>query len=183
MKLIQRELYDQVESRTAAARDRITAMVRPLDPSKLAEHPEPGAWSVGQVLEHLCITFDLMEKSGRAAASRARADAGAPLREWHSSWFGGFIAKSLIRPKPVSAPAAFRPGPTPRGGVLEAMRSLDQALLQLMQDTKQLDWVAVRVKSPALPRWAPSYNLGDAFYIHTVHIERHAGQIERLLSS
>ena len=101
MRQIQRELYQQLRTELVASRERIMAMVRPIDSARLNEHPEPNGWSVGQVLEHLCKSNDLYEKPVLQLLSRTPQDAGAATREWKSSFVGGMIAKSLSNPKPI----------------------------------------------------------------------------------
>jgi hypothetical protein len=183
MRLIQRDLYQQVRSQSIAMRERITDLARPLDGDRLLQRPASNAWSVGEVLEHLCVTEGLLAERTRSAMASARADAAAPLREWKSTMLGGFIASSLENPRKVKAPSVFRPVGTPRPGVLEAFRALQHAVVQMMDDAQQLDWRAVRIGSPALPSWAPKYNLGDVFRIHAVHTARHAGQIGRIVAA
>lgn len=182
MHLVQQELHKQLRAEAHATRERIAAMVRPLDPSKIHEHPEPTGWSVGQVLEHLCIADERYEASLAALLLSARPDAGAPVREWKSSFIGGLIAGSLLKPKPLNAPKVFRPGPTPRNGVVEALLARELHFVTIMDDAASFDWRALRIRSPALPSWAPTMNLGDGFRIHIVHLTRHSRQIERLVS-
>lgn len=183
MRMIQRELYEQLRKEASASRERIAAMVRPLDSAKLNEHPEPEAWSVGQVLEHLCRADELYAKPMAELLLRTQRDAAAPTREWKSSFIGGLIAGSLINPKPIKrGPGAFRPGPTPRNGVIEAFHAGEMRFAQAMDDALQYDWRKIRIGSPALPSWAPKMNLGDGFRIHVVHVTRHGRQIERLIS-
>lgn len=182
MRQIQRDLYQQLRTELVASRERIMDMVRPVDPSRLNEHPEPNGWSVSQVLEHLCKSSELYERPLLQLLSRTAADAGAAAREWKTSFIGGMIAKSLIDAKPIKrGPRAFRPGPTPRNGIVQAFHDGELRFLQVMDDSQQYDWRAVRIGSPALPSWAPKMNLGDGFRIHTVHLTRHARQIERLV--
>jgi DinB superfamily len=183
MQMIQRDLYEQLRKEAIASRERIATMVRPLDPAKLNEHPEPDGWSVGQVLEHLCRSDEPYAIRMAQLLSRTRPDAGAATREWKSSWIGSMIASSLINPKPIKrGPRVFRPGPTPRNGVVEAFHAGEMRFLQAMDDALQYDWRAIRIGSPALPSWAPKMNLGDGFRIHVVHVTRHSRQIERLVS-
>jgi hypothetical protein len=183
MRMIQRDLYEQLRPEAIATRDRNMSMVRPVDPAKLNEHPEPNGWSVGQVLEHLCRANELYEAPMAKLLLHTRADAGAATREWKTSFIGGMIAGSLINPKPIKrGPRSFRPGPTPRNGVVEAFHAGEMRFLQGMDDALQYDWRAVRIGSPALPRWAPKMNLGDGFRIHVVHVTRHARQVERVIS-
>jgi len=181
MRLQQRVLHEQLRAEATASREKIAAMVRPLDSSKLNEHPEPKGWSVGQVLEHLCISDELYEEPFNALLRNSRQDAGAPARDWKSSFIGGLIAKGLTNPARLKAPKVFRPGPTPRNGVVEALLARETRFVQAMDAAASFDWRALRIASPALPSWAPKMNLGDGFRIHTVHVTRHARQIERLV--
>jgi hypothetical protein len=183
MRMIQRDLYKQLREEAIASRERIASMVRPIDLARLNEHPEPNGWSVAQVLEHLCKGNDLYEKPMATLLSKTPLDAGAVGREWKSSFVGGLIAESLLKPKPIKrGPRAFQPGPTPRNGVAEAFHDGELRFLQAMDSGLSYDWRAVRIGSPALPSWAPKMNLGDGFRIHVVHVTRHARQIERLAS-
>src|SRR5258708_2329853 len=182
MRLQQRELHKQLRDESVATRDRIAAMLRPLDPSKLNEHPEPEGWSVGQVLEHLCRADELYDAPVAAVMRDARPDAGAPTREWKSSFIGGLIAGTLLGAKPVKGPRVFRPGPTPRNGVVEQLLARELSFVTAMDDAATYDWRALRIGSPALPSWAPKMSLGDGFRIHVVHVTRHSKQIARLIA-
>ena len=183
MRMIQRDLYEQLCKEAIASRERIAAMVRPLNAAKLNEHPEPDGWSVGQVLEHLCRADELYAVPMAQLLSRTRPDAAAAAREWKSSLVGGLIASSLSNPKPLKrGPRAFRPGPTPRNGVAESFLTGEKRFERAMDDALGYDWRAIRIGSPALPSWAPKMNLGDGFRIHVVHVTGHGRQIERLIS-
>jgi hypothetical protein len=181
MRLLQRELYQQLRAESIATRERIAAMVRPLDPSMIAEHPEPEGWSVGQVFEHLVLADELYDEPFAALIRKSRPDAGAPAREWKPSLIGGLIASGLLNPKKLKGPKVFRPGPTPRNGVVEALLARELKFVQAMDDVASYDWRALRIGSPALFSWAPKMNLGDGFRIHVVHVTRHSRQIERLV--
>jgi len=157
-------------------------MVRPLDPSKINEHPEPDGWSVGQVLEHLCVADGRYEAPLAALLHRSRKDAAAPAREWKPSFIGGMIAGSLLKPRPLKSPKVFQPGPTPRNGVVEALIAREMSFVEAMDGAQHYDWRALRISSPALPSWAPKMNLGDGFRIHIVHLTRHSHQVERLVN-
>ena len=181
MRLPQQDLYKQLRAESIATRERIAAMVRPLDPSKLNEHPEPKGWSVGQVLEHLVVADELYDEPAAALMRSSRPDPSAPAREWKSSFIGGLIAGGLLNPKPLKGPKVFRPGPTPRNGVVEALLGRELKFVQAMDAAASYDWRALRIGSPALPSWAPKMNLGDGFRIHVVHVTRHSRQIARLI--
>lgn len=180
MRMIQRDLQKQLSSQIHSTRQRIEAAARPLDGAQLVERSEPGGWSVGQVLEHLCITAEMYEEPTHALVRTARPDATAPGREWKSSLLGGLIAGSLAKPGKIKAPKVFQPGPTPRNGVLEAFLANDTKVSSAMVEATLLDWRALRMKTPVLPGFFPKINLGDSFRIYAVHITRHAKQIERV---
>lgn len=181
MRVIQRELQSQVRTQAVAARDRIDALVRPLTPAQLDAHPEPNGWSVAQVLEHLCLAGELMEAPAAEMLRTARKDHDAATREWKPSLIGGMIASSLINPKPLKGPKVFRPGPTPRAGIVDAWHAGEQRFLTDLDGAGDFDWLRLRIRSAAMPAWAPKMNLGDGFRIHAVHIDRHSHQIERLV--
>jgi hypothetical protein len=181
MQLPQRDLQQQVKAQSLATRGHIVGLVRGLDGGKLHQHPEPSGWSVGEVLEHLCISDELYDPRIRTLMASARPDAGAPARDWKPSFFGNLVAGMLEKPGKMKAPRKFQPGPTPRNGVLDAYVAGDQSVLELMDHASSLDWKALRIGTPALPAFMPKFNLGDVFRIHAVHTARHAKQIERLV--
>jgi hypothetical protein len=176
----QRDLHQQLRAESIATRERLAAMLRPLDASRINEHPEPEGWSVAQVLEHLCVADELAVPLVDAVLRGAGPDAGAAARDWKPSFVGGLIAASLLKPKPLSGPKVFRPGPTPRNGVVEEFLAREMNFANTMDVAAPFDWRALRVRSAALPKWAPKTNLGDSFRIHVIHVSRHAKQIERV---
>ena len=75
--MLQRDLQHALHTRTLALIDRIASLARPLDPERLVRRPPNGGWSVGHVLEHLCVTSELYEPPIRALLRSARPDAAA----------------------------------------------------------------------------------------------------------
>ncbi len=182
MATTQRQLLEDLRARHLATHERIMKAVKPLDPARLMQRPEPNAWSVGVVLEHLCVTDDAYAPAMTSGLGGARTDAAAPAREWTPTLVGGWLAKFLAKSGKLPAPKTFQPGPTPRNGVIEAFVQREHAALAMMEDCASLDWRAVRVGSPAMPTWFPTMNLGDVFTVRAVHVNRHAGQIDRVIA-
>ena len=180
MRIIQRDLHAQLRAEAVQARDRIAALVRPLNAAQINEHPEPKGWSVAEVIEHLLVADERSVAPAMEVMRTARPDAAAPAREWKPSFLGGLIASSLEKPRKLKAPRVFQPGPA-RGGAAEALVARETEFVTAMDNAASLDWRALRVRSGALPTWAPKMNLGDGFRIHVVHVKRHALQIERLV--
>lgn len=181
MRLPQRDLHVQLRDECIASRERIAALVRPLDAARLHEHPEPEGWSVGQVLEHLLASDEAYAGPFSALMRSAPRDAGAAARDWKPTLIGGLIAGSLQKPRKFKSPKIFQPGPTPRNGVVEAFIANERKFVEVMDNSSSYDWRKLRLGSPALPSWMPKMNLGDGFRIHTVHLTRHSRQIERLV--
>ena len=180
MRTIQKELHQKLRAEAIASRERIALTVKPLNEAQLNEHPEPAGWSIAQVLEHLILGDELYEAPFAGVIRGARPDAGAPAREWKSSFIGGLIAGAILKPKPMKAPKVFDPGPTPRHGTAQAFLNREMSFVKTMDDAANYDWRALRIGSPALPKWMPKMNVGDGFRIHVVHATRHSRQIERL---
>jgi hypothetical protein len=176
--MLQRDLQHDLQARTLALRDRVAALARPLDPERLVRRPADGGWSVGHVLEHLCVTSELYEPPIRALLRESRPDAAAPLREWKPSLVGRLMVRRFEHPKRMSSPRGMTPAVTPRGGVVERLLGHLDVLDGLVDDSAGFDWRRLRMRSPVVPLLR--FNLGDAFLMLLVHAERHAGQMERV---
>jgi hypothetical protein len=183
MRLPQRDLHDRLRTEALSNHQRVAALARSLDPEQLVRRPQSAGWSVGEVLQHLCVSDELYRKPLLALVSRARPDAGAPAREWKPTIAGNLLASMLENPRRMKAPRSFRPGPTPRPGVVEDFLARDSRMIELMDTAATLDWRALRMASPALPLPILRFNLGDVFRIHVVHVRRHLGQMERVVQS
>ena len=179
--MLQRDLYQELRTEAIETRERIAALVRPLDAARLNEHPEPKGWSIAEVLEHLMVADELYEEPFRALLQKSRPDAGAAAREWKPTRIGGWIANALVAPKKLKAPPAFRLRRAPRNGVVETFLARELQFVQAMDDAVRYDWNALKLRSPAMDFWfVPKMNIGDGFRIHVVHLTRHSNQIARL---
>jgi uncharacterized membrane protein len=184
--MLQRDLQQTLRTRTLATRDEVARIARPLDPERLHRRPPDSGWSVGQVLEHLCVSAEIYEAPLQALLRTARVDAAAPLREWKPTAFGRMLVGSLAAPRKLSTPKSMTPSLTPRAAVLEAFLGMHAALVTRIDHAATFDWRALRLSSPAVPRLLrplARLNLGDVFNVFVVHAERHARQIERVVAT
>ena len=179
MQMIQRDLHAELRREAIELREQLAGLLRPLNAAQFNEHPEPKGWSIGEVVEHLLVADERSSAPAMEAIRTARADAAAPLRPWKSTFLGGLIAGSLEKPQKLKAPRVFQPAGT-RNGAVEALLAREAEFVTAIDNAASLDWRALRVRSGALPPFAPKMNLGDAFRIHVVHVRRHTAQIERL---
>ena len=183
MPLLQRDLHEQLRTESTSLHQRVATAARSLDPEQLVRRPSGGGWSVGEVLEHLCLADENYAKPVATLIHRAHLDAGAPMREWRPTMLGKFIVSALEKPRPMKAPRKFRPVSSPRNGVVEDFLTRDARLLHRMNESTSLDWQDLRMVPPLLPVPVLKINLGDVFRIHVVHVRRHLAQIERLVKA
>jgi DinB superfamily len=181
MPMLQRDLHQQLRTESVSLHQRLATLARDLDPEQLVRRPTPSSWSVGEVLEHLCLADENYARPLATLLHRAHIDAGAAMRPWQPSLLGKFLVKALESPKKMKAPRAFRPGPTPRGGVVEDFLARDSRLLHRMDEATSLDWQDLRMAPPILPLPIVKLNVGDVFRVHVVHLKRHLAQIERVV--
>jgi hypothetical protein len=178
----QQDVHTHLREEMHRTHARITGIARALDPEQLVRRPAPGNWSVGHVLEHLLLMDALFLRPVQPLVRDAARDASAPARPWRPSFIGNQIAKSLTKPSPLSAPKAGKPT-TPRPAIVERFAEDGARFEALLDDSASIDWNAVRLRPPVAP-WLPlKINLGDVFRIHTVHVQRHLGQIERVAAA
>ena len=178
--MLQRDLHQTLRARTLALRERSAAIARPLDPEQLVRRSPDGGWSVGHVLDHLCVTAELYEPRILALMQNARPDAAAPLREWKPTLLGGLMVRSFERPTKLRTPKSMVPAATPRGGVVERWLAHLDTQARLLDEASGHDWRRLRTASPAVKLPLKLFNLGDVFFILVAHAERHARQMERV---
>lgn len=184
--MLQRDLQKNLHDRTLATHDELARLVRPLDPDRLHRRPPDGGWSVGQVLEHLCISVEIYEPRLQVMLRTARIDAAAAFREWKPTLFGRMLVYSLGAPRKLPTPKGMAPAVTPRGGVLEAFLGHHSAVATRIEDTGRFDWRSAHLASPVVPgvlQPIARLNLGDVHRVFVVHAERHAKQIERVIAA
>ncbi len=156
---------------------RVRAAAESLPEARWGERRADGGWSLGEVLEHMCLANEAYLPSMRAMVERgAAADDDA----WRPTLFAGLLAWALAAPRPLRAPRTIRPGPSPRPGVVEALLATHAEIRALMTRAERLDWRRMRFTSPFA--WWVRPNFGDACLVILRHGERHAGQMERLVA-
>lgn len=175
----QSELQQAVMSRIRAIDPRLRAATADLTPAQLSWNPPEGGWSIAQVFEHLCTTddaqFSTWERVIRAPNAARKASDDVP---WAPRLGGKFVLKGLESPRKTKAPPKFQIGAKVRTDVARCFFGYVQRVLALIDESAPLEWRKVKFGSSALP--IIRYNLGDAWLIEAVHLERHARQIERV---
>jgi hypothetical protein len=175
---VERLLLDiaDIDRRAAAAAEGLDeeTFLRPRPPERPGQPP---GWSIGQLLEHLCVANDSYLERIRALV-RPDAPRAAPGATWKPTLLGGLLIRSLAGERPLPAPRIWRVGPRVRPDVVAEFMRRERELVDLLRAGAELDWRRLRTSSPVSP--LIRLDLGDCYTILVVHARRHVGQMERL---
>lgn len=181
-RLLQEEHASRLLRDAAAVDERLGALDGSLDAPRLAAREPRGGWTVGQVLEHLCIAHDSYLVRIRPLVARGEAPRAARDARWRPTFMGGLLIRSLdprTGHRRLPAPRSYRPPAEPRPAVLPELLRRQGELRMLIAAGARLEWQSVRLRSPISP--LIRLNLGDAYTILVVHAQRHLAQVERIL--
>lgn len=143
-----------------------------LSPGQLNWQPQPGAWSIGQCLEHLCITNEvyLPAISLSLAGKLVR-----PVPEITPGWFGRWFIKSFIEPSPqtkrAKAPKKIVPGAQIDPSILDRFLRSNQAAREVVLQARDYDVNHIRFKNPLLG--ILRFTAGTGLEIVSGHERRH----------
>lgn len=144
--------------------------------------PAPGSWSIGQCLEHLCITNESYLPPISAAL---REKPRSPVEDITPGWFGGWFIRSFAEPSPNSkrahAPGKIRPGARTDLSVLDRFLGGNQACRDLILRARGNDVNLIRFWNPFLP--GLRFTVGTGLQIVVSHERRHLLQAKRVKDS
>ena len=153
-----------------------------LTDEQLNWQPAPGSWSVGQCLEHLCITNDAYLPPISTAVN-GKPD--SPVEQITPGWFGRWFIRSFIEPSPVTkrapAPAKIRPTAHVGASVLERFLAGNECYRELMIRAHAKNVNRIRFWNPFIP--GIRFTVGTGLQIIVGHERRHLLQAERVLRS
>ena len=165
-----------------ASDERAEKLVGGLCEEQLNWQPEQACWSVGQCLEHLCITNEAYLPV-ISAALKERPD--APVEEIIPGWFGGWFIQNFIEPSPQTkrAPAPPKIRPTTHVGlsVLDRFLSGNRGCRVLIEDARNKDVNRIRFWNPLVK--GIRFTVGAGLKIIAGHERRHLLQAERVRNS
>jgi hypothetical protein len=170
----------RIASELDAADARAVALVKDLTSDQLNWKPRPDAWSVGQCLEHLCLSNEVYAKpmldslGGRATG---------PVDEIRPGWFGRWFIRRYIEPATQSTR-----GRAP-SKVVPVVRQIDASILRrfiasnarirdVIAGARQHDVNRVRFRNPFVP--LIRFTVGTGLQIVARHNHRHLLQAERV---
>jgi hypothetical protein len=165
-----------------AADKRATALAKTLTPLQLNWTPSPGAWSVGQCLEHLRVTNEVyLEPISNSLVDR-RVDV---VQEITPGWFGGWFIRNFIEPssktRRARAPKKIRPGAQIDPSILDRFISSNHRVRDLVHRARNYDVNRIRFKNPFIS--VIRFTVGTGLEIISKHQSRHLLQAERIRAS
>lgn len=169
-------------SELEAADARASALAKTLTPVQLNWAPQPGVWSVGQCLEHLCVASEFYLPA--IARSLAHGRAGV-AQEITPGWFGRWFIRNYIEPssktKRARAPGKIRPGAVVDRAILDRFIVNNDRLREIIHRARAYDVNRVRFTNPFVP--VIHFTVGTGFEILSKHQDRHLLQAERIRAS
>lgn len=162
--------------------DRAKALVAGLTSEQLNWQPQPGKWSIGQCLEHLCITNELYAPAISASLAGKKV---SQVQDITPGWFGRWFIKSFIEPSPqtkqASAPKKIVPNLRVELSVLDRFLRSNQATREIIQQAHDYDVNRIRFKNPFIPLLR--FTVGTGLEVISGHERRHLLQAERVKQS
>jgi hypothetical protein len=170
----------QLIAELQAADQRAITLARGLTVEQLNWKPRPGKWSVGQCLEHLCISGEVylppLEKA-------LRDQQPAPVETITPGWFGRWFIRSYIAPGPDAkkAPAPRKIKPVlsvVEPSVLDRFLAVNRDVRALIERAQPYDVNRIRFVNPFIP--IIRFTVGTGFEIIAKHEDRHLLQAEKV---
>lgn len=173
----------RITSELDAADARAAALAKGLSEPQLNWPPRPGAWSVGQCLEHLCISNEVYMK---AIAGSLGGRATGPVHEITPGWFGRWFIRRYIEPTTqktrARAPTKITPMATRVDAtIFDRFVASNAQVRDAIALARQHDVNRVRFLNPFVP--LIRFTVGTGFQIIARHNHRHLLQAERVRQS
>jgi hypothetical protein len=175
--------YARLVADLDAADTRAAALTRGLTVAQLNWKPGPQAWSIGQCLEHLCISNEVYVVPMAVALDttpRGAVDDITPGR------FGRAFIRRYIEPaeqkKPARAPRKIVPVSSQLVlTIVDRFRKSNEGIRRVIEQARPHDINHVRFRNPFVP--VIRFSVGTGLLILTRHNHRHLGQAERVTRS
>jgi hypothetical protein len=151
---------------------------------QLQQMPQPGKWSIAQVLEHLNI---YSRYYSAAIEKKLHLNQTEPNEIFTPGWLGNYFT-NLMQPKngvitkKMKAPKNAIPSPQPNGiKMLEEFIGHQHHFLNLLQIAKKanLDYIRIPISLTQLVK----LKLGDTFRFVVAHEQRHFVQIKNVVKA
>jgi hypothetical protein len=162
-----------------AADESASELVLGLSPDQLNWQSEPGVWSIGQCLEHLCNASEVYLP---AISISLAGKPLSPAQEITPGWFGRWFLRSFIEPSPQTkrarSPRQIVPGAHVEPSVLDRFLRTNQSVRALIDRARDYDVNRIRFENPFIS--IIRFTVGTGLEIVCQHERRHLLQAERV---
>ena len=173
----------QLIAELQASDQRAIALARGLTTEQLNWKPRPESWSVGQCLEHLCISGELyLPPIAAALKNQPRS----PVERITPGWFGAWFIRSYIAPSPHTKKARAPRKITPvlssiEPSILDRFLAMNREVRAIIERAQPYDVNRIRFVNPFIP--IIRFTVGTGLEIISKHEMRHLLQAEKVWQS
>jgi hypothetical protein len=162
-----------------AADERANQLAIGLNTQQLNWQPAPGVWSIGQCLEHVCLTNEAYLP---AISSSLAGKQIAAVQEIAPGWFSRWFINTYVEPSPQTkhapAPKKIVPAAQVESSVLARFLRSNRAARELVTHARDYDVNRIRFRNPLVP--LIHFTVGTGLEIVSRHERRHLLQAERV---
>ena len=171
----------QLVAELQASDQRAMALARGLSVEQLNWKPRPESWSVGQCLEHLCISGEVYIQPITAALKNQPP---SPVERITPGWFGAWFIRNYIAPSTKKAKAPKKITPVLSAvepSILDRFLAMNRDVRALIERAEPYDVNRIRFVNPFVS--IIRFTVGTGFEIISKHEMRHLLQAERVWQS
>jgi hypothetical protein len=157
---------------------RAERLARGLSRDQLNWSPAPGAWGIGQCLDHLRVANEVYLPPIASALDGRQA---SPVEEVTLSRFIRWFIRNYVGPSvgtKAKAPSKARPVAAVEVSVLDAFLRTNQTARELISKASDYDVNHIRFRNPFVPLLR--FTVGSGLEIVSQHESRHLQQAERV---
>jgi hypothetical protein len=162
---------------------RATALTKGLSTEQLDWSSRPGEWSIGQCLEHLCLSNEVYVQP---IAEALKTPPTGPVDEITPGWFGRWFIRRYIEPmtQKTKARAPRKAAPVVNhvdASILDRFIASNRGIREIVARAERHDVNRVRFKNPYVG--VIRFTVGTGIQILARHNHRHLLQAERVKQS
>lgn len=170
----------RITSDLDAADAHALALAKRLSATQLNWKPRPDAWSVGQCLEHLCLSNEIYAVPIIESLPR---HANGPVDEIAPGWFSRWFIRSFVEPttqkRGLRAPGKSTPARSQVDpSILDRFLASNAKIREVIARARDHDVNRVRFKNPYVS--VIRFTIGTGFHIVARHNHRHLLQAQRV---
>jgi len=168
-------------SRIEASKRAVDELAGPLSKGQMEWQPQPGAWSIGQCLQHLNLTLEQFLPAVDLAMEKGRNAGKLSAGPFRHGWLMRKFLASMEPPvkKKFRAPKTVAPAPEiVKEQILADFHRWREQYRQRIVAADGLDLRRIKVQSPFLRiLW---WDLGTALQVMAAHDRRHLWQAQQV---